>query len=178
VTLRGVVLERRSRSAHEGDRSIQPVDRRADDIPGVLESRSEEGNPRPYRLRQQAMRSRGPSLNVAWPVQSYRRHPTVTAASGSRVEASPASGVAMGWWLSGFVLAMILRHRAARIGKAATARSVHGPSSRGEGRGSKRGARRERKLVIAQKAARAHTRSGRSKACPCVGSEVADIGGR
>jgi len=50
VTLRGVVLKRGSRSVHEGDGSIQPVDQRIDDIPGVLESRNEEGNPRPLPL--------------------------------------------------------------------------------------------------------------------------------
>lgn len=116
--------------------------------------------------------------NSARAVQRCRS--TAIAANGGRTEASPASGVAIERWHSGFRFAARLQRRTAGFEGAVMARSTRDPSSTGEGRRALNGAANAMAdLRSLRKAApRADARIGCSGVCPCVGSAVAEIVGR
>jgi len=137
VALRGAAQERGPWSIHEDEGTIQPSGQRVDD-----ESRrgarvaqwGGESSPTSYcgsRRREGRSFARSHSARAV-----QRCRPTVIAASGGRVEASPASGVATGRWLSVSYFAARLQRRRGGVGRTVAARSSRDPSSRGEGRSS------------------------------------------
>jgi len=105
---------------------------------------------------------------------------TAIAANGGRIEASPASGVAIERWHSGSRLVASLQRSEVGLEGVVTARSLRGPSSTGEGHRAvkKRGGSEGGFGVTADAGRSDEARNGCSRVCPCVGSEVAEVVGR
>jgi len=134
----------------------------------MLEKLSEEGNLRPRRYAAACGVREGPSLRVYSARAVQRNRPTAIAANDGRTEASPASGVAVGRRLSGSRLAAFLQRRRAGFGRAVTARSARGPSSRGEGRQAPKGPMAKASTnsqAPNAKAGRAETRESDAREC-------------
>jgi hypothetical protein len=111
VALRGVTSERGPWSIPEDGGSIQPSVRRNGDAQGCssqLETRRGAPSTLPCGSRRRSTRSfaRGYSARA---IQLCR--PTAAAANGGRVEASPASGAAIGRWSSESALLAFLHRR-------------------------------------------------------------------
>jgi len=138
VTLRGVTQERGPWSAREDGGSIQPAVRRIDDTQGCSRSSMRRGT---FSLPScGSRRQKGRSLLTSYSARAVQRcHPTAIAANGGRIEASPASGVTVGRWLSGSFPAAFLQRRGAGFGRIVTARSARDSSSRGEDRHAPKG---------------------------------------
>jgi hypothetical protein len=143
VTLRGVTQEREPWSAHEDGGSIQPAARRIGDTQGCSRSSVRRGTFTHVVLSPVMRRSgrrEGGSFAQGYSARAVQRsRPTAIAANDGRIEASPASGVTVGRWLSGSFPAAFLQRRGAGFGRIVTARSARDSSSRGEDRHAPKG---------------------------------------
>jgi len=178
VALRGATQERGPWSVREDGGNIQPAVRRADDPKGCPSSSSRGGEPSPSSFCGSRRRAGG-SFAQRYSAHAVQRcRPTAIAANGGRIEASPASGVPVGGWLSRSRFAACLQRRRAGFGRAVAVRSARGPSSRGEGRQAlnKHGENERRFDVTATRPgardASKNARTGCSGVCPCVGSQL------
>jgi len=173
--LRGAGQERGPRSTREDGGSIQPFVQRVDDrFRGARVAIQRRGTSHPRRTAR-SRRCEGWSFARGGPARAVQRcRPTIAAASGGWVEASPASGVAVGRWLSGSCFPACLQRRAAGIERTVTARGTRGPSSRGEGRRSVNGeaGASARPRLLPEAGPRICTRIGSSGVCPCVGVKL------
>jgi len=107
--------------------------------------------------------------------------PTAIAANGGRIEALPASSVAIGRWHSEQFPVASLQRTGGGFEGVVTARSLRDPSSTGEGHRAVKKHDEERGRVRGHRGTRdtrVFARNGCSGVCPCVGSAVAEVVGR
>jgi len=134
VALRGAMSERGPWSNREDDGSIQPFVQRLDDEKGVPEWLERGGAPSPS-LSCGSRRREGRSFAQGYLARAIQRcRPTAIAANGGRIEALPASSVAIGRWHSRQYPAASLQRSRGGFEGVVTARSFRDPSSTGEGR--------------------------------------------
>jgi len=172
VALRGAAQERRPRSAHESEGSIQPFERRVDDQKGCSgRSKPEKGNLRSCRTAAAVGVRDGPLLGATRPARSSACHSTAIDAIGGRVEAPPASGAEADWWFSGSTLPARLQRRRGSFGRTDAARGSRCLSSKGEGRRSVIDQRRREQLRSSAEVGNLEddARIGCSRVCPYVG---------